>query len=68
METSRGNLLTRYCHPECAHFKVVVTFAVKRNLKEQGRVVPSPDDRATNVSTPTIEPLVGDLGGKKCAS
>ena len=50
----------RYCHPECGHFKIVVKFAVKRNPKDQGRVVPSPDDRATEVSKPTIEPMVFD--------
>lgn len=50
----------RYVHPECSYFKIDVEYSVKRNPAEQGRVVPSADDKAVKVSKPYIENPHGD--------
>ena len=45
----------RFTHPECGYFKLDVEFDFKRNEKDQGRAILSPEDKATKVSRPYIE-------------
>ncbi|MGD0596318.1 MAG: hypothetical protein ABSA64_02205 [Sedimentisphaerales bacterium] len=52
---AQGVSPVRFTHPECGYFKVAVEFDFKRNEKDQGRAIISPDDKATKVSTPYIE-------------
>jgi hypothetical protein len=51
----QGYVTVRYIHPECSYFKIDVKFLVKRNVEDQGRVVPTPKDKALSVSKPYIE-------------
>jgi hypothetical protein len=51
----QGYVTVRYIHPECSYFKLDVKFLVKRNAEDQGRVVPTPKDKALSVSKPYIE-------------
>ena len=50
----------RFAHPECGYFKVAVEFDFKRNEKDQGRAIFSPEDKATKISKPYIERPVMD--------
>ncbi len=45
----------RHTHPECRYFKIDVEFDFKRDKKDQGRAIMSPDDKAIKVSRPYIE-------------
>jgi len=51
----QGYVTVRYVHTECSYFKIDVTFLVKRDADDQGRVVPTPEDTAVSVSKPYIE-------------
>lgn len=46
----------RFTHPECPYFKIDVEFSFQRNPQDQGRAIMSPEDKATKVSKPYIEP------------
>jgi hypothetical protein len=50
----------RLVHPECDRFKIDVGFEVRRDEKNQGRAIESPDDKATKVSRPYIDRMVID--------
>jgi hypothetical protein len=45
----------RFTHPECGYFKIDVEFDVKRDEKDQGRAISSPEDKAMKISKPYIE-------------
>jgi len=52
--------LMRFTHPECGYFKADIEFDFKRDEKDQGRAILSPEDKATKVSRPYIERPYGD--------
>jgi hypothetical protein len=51
----RGVSPVRFTHPECGYFKIDVEFDFKRDAKEQGRAIESPEDKVTKISKPYIE-------------
>ena len=56
MDGGLQDLVTvRYLHPQCPYFKINVTFTVMRNHADQGRVVPTQDDKVVSVSKPYLE-------------
>ncbi len=50
-----GYETVRYLHPHCQGFKIDVTYAVVRDHADQGRVKPTPQDKALSVSKPYAE-------------
>jgi hypothetical protein len=50
----------RYIHFECEYFKIDIEFDVKRDEKDQGRAMVSPEDKVTKVSRPYIDFPVAD--------
>ena len=51
----QGYETVRYLHPECPYFMVDVSFNVKRNEADQGRLVPTQEDKIVHVSKPYLE-------------